>query len=376
MSAIPTSGHSWLELASASAWRQCRRAAARLVTIRGRLLLAFLCMTAINAALGAYAVHSVAEGARLVTETFDNSLMSISFACAAAFDFASIEGLAARRRLEPDPAARRDLSERIDTLAATLRDDLAVAAERARSPRAAASATAVGQAADEWQAADRELRDAGRTEPTWERLDTAAGKVAKQVDLLVNFTAGDAFLHRQQALAAIGRDRGLNIAATLAALLLSGITVVVLGRRIIRPLAEASGAASRIARGQLETAIPPGGRDELGVLLRAMAVMRDSIRAMMEREIAQRRSAQGRLVDAIEGSREGVVLVDDNDRIVIANSQSGRFFPAVAASLRPGARLTAGDRGTLRAGQFRRRRPARGDAARRPMVADQPQRQP
>ena len=156
----------------------------------------------------------------------------------------------------------------------------------------------------------------------------------------MNFTAGDAFLYRERALAAIGRDRALNIAATLAALLLSGVTVVMLARRIIRPLAEASAAATRIAGGELETAIPAGGSDELGVLMRAMTVMRDNIRAMVGHEIAQRRSAQGRLVDAIEGSHEGVVLVDDDDRIVIANSQLGRFFPAAAEDLRPGSRLT------------------------------------
>ena len=132
----------------------------------------------------------------------------------------------------------------------------------------------------------------------------------------------------------------LNIVATLAALLLSSVTVVTLARRIIRPLAEASAAATRIAGGELETAIPAGGSDELGVLMRAMTVMRDNIRAMMEHEIAQRRSAQGRLVDAIEGSHEGVVLVDGDDHIVIANSQLGRFFPAVASELRPGSRLT------------------------------------
>ena len=171
-------------------------------------------------------------------------------------------------------------------------------------------------------------------------MDAASTAVAKQVDLLVNFTAGDAFLHREQALRAIGRDRVLNIAATIAALLLSGVTVVYspagssIPWRKPRPRPRASPMAN------WKPSIPPGGSDELGALLRAMAMMRDSIRAMMGHEIAQRRSAQGRLVDAIEGSHEGVVLVDDDERIVIANSQLGRFFPAVAPALQPGARLT------------------------------------
>ena len=170
-------------------------------------------------------------------------------------------------------------------------------------------------------------------------LDAMASEVAAQVDLLVNHTATEAFQHRQRALKAIGRNLTLSIVATLAALLLSGITVVTLARRIIRPLAEASAAAARIASGELETPIPAGGADELGVLMSAMMVMRDNISAMVSHEVAQRRSAQGRLVDAIEGSHEGVVLVDSDDRIVIANSQLGRFFPDAASELRAGSRL-------------------------------------
>ena len=315
-----------------------QRFAARLVTIRGKLWMAFLCMTVITTALGVYAVHSVAEGARLVTEIFDKSLMSISFARAASVDFASMEGLAARRRQAGTAEAQRVLSGRIDELAQTLNEDLEIAADRSQSARAAAAAQAAGRAVVGWQAAERALQDNSRRD-LWQALDAAAADVAKHVDLLVNFAAGDAFLHRERALRAINHDRWLNIAGTIAALLLSGVTVVLLARRIIRPLAAASAAATRIAGGELETAIPHGGSDELGVLLRAMAVMRDSIRDMMGHEIAQRRSAQGRLVDALEGSQEGVVLVDDAGDIIIANSQLGRFFPAARTELRPGSRL-------------------------------------
>ena len=47
------------------------------------------------------------------------------------------------------------------------------------------------------------------------------------------------------------------------------------------------------------------------------------------------------------GFADDVVLVDDDDRIVIANSQLGRFFPAVAAELQPGARLSRAWSGEL-----------------------------
>jgi signal transduction histidine kinase len=72
-----------------------------------------------------------------------------------------------------------------------------------------------------------------------------------------------------------------------------------------------------------------------------MAVMRDSIRSMMERETAQRRSAQSRLIDALESSREGMVLVDAAGRVVIANSQIGAYLPPLAPHLVAGADFNA-----------------------------------
>ena len=68
-----------------------------------------------------------------------------------------------------------------------------------------------------------------------------------------------------------------------------------------------------------------------------MAVMRDKIASMMEREVAARRTAQMRLADALEGSREGVVVVDCEGRIALANSQAVNFLGLSPNPLRPGA---------------------------------------
>ena len=45
----------------------------------------------------------------------------------------------------------------------------------------------------------------------------------------------------------------------------------------------------------------------------------------MDREVALRRSAQARLADALESSHEGVVVVDAEDRIALANAQAAGF---------------------------------------------------
>ena len=122
-------------------------------------------------------------------------------------------------------------------------------------------------------------------------------------------------------------------------MLLSAAVTWFLTKRISGPVSAASAIAARIASGDLDVAIPEGRRDELGDLLRSMAIMRDSIRAMMQAEVSQRRSAQARLVDAIENSQEGVLLVDPAGCVVVANSPLAGFFDDLDEQLAPGASL-------------------------------------
>jgi len=109
--------------------------------------------------------------------------------------------------------------------------------------------------------------------------------------------------------------------------------------RIVRPLRAAASVADRIAKGELQTPIPLGGQDETGALLNSMTVMQDNIREAMTREKDLRRSAENRLVDALETSREGVMLVAPDGQIVMSNSTLRGFFPAIAYQLMPGTQL-------------------------------------
>ena len=108
---------------------------------------------------------------------------------------------------------------------------------------------------------------------------------------------------------------------------------------MVTPIAAASEAAGRIAAGELETEISPGGKDELGQLLSSMMAMRDNIRLTMDREIAARRSAQTQLADAIEGAQSGVALLGADGRVLIANSRIRQFFPSRRTAFAPGERV-------------------------------------
>ncbi|WP_083991996.1 EAL domain-containing protein [Bradyrhizobium embrapense] len=305
-------------------------------SIRTQILIFCLAMSAVAVALGGYSILGIRHAGDLVAKTFDESLMSINYARAAGADFASMRVASSQRLLTTDPEIRASLDSQIEKLAKTLSEDLTIAADRSQSSRAAQAAAKVQEAADAWMALHRRAigssvegnaaADPQVSGTTVGDVDRYSKIVSQQVELLVNYTAGDGFLFRQKALSTIKRDLQLNVAGLTVALFLSALFSWLLARRIIGPVAIASRAARSIAGGDLDATVPKGGTDELGTLLTAMETMRDNIRRMVDQEVSQRRSAQARLSDALETSHEGVVLLDADGQIALANSRASEFI--------------------------------------------------
>ncbi|MHC2465820.1 EAL domain-containing protein [Bradyrhizobium embrapense] len=305
-------------------------------SIRTQILIFCLAMSAVAVALGGYSILGIRHAGDLVAKTFDESLMSINYARAAGADFASMRVASSQRLLTTDPEIRASLDSHIEKLAKTLSEDLTIAADRSQSSRAAQAAAKVQEAADAWMAVHRRAigssvegnaaADPQVSGTTVGDVDRYSKIVSQQVELLVNYTAGDGFLFRQKALSTIKRDLQLNVAGLTVALFLSALFSWLLARRIIGPVAIASRAARSIAGGDLDATVPKGGTDELGTLLTAMETMRDNIRRMVDQEVSQRRSAQARLSDALETSHEGVVLLDADGQIALANSRASEFI--------------------------------------------------
>jgi diguanylate cyclase (GGDEF)-like protein len=328
--------------------RALRGIAALPTTIRGRIFVAFLGMSLLSGALGLYAVVAISHVGALVNRTYDESLMSINYARATAADFAKMRSAFARRTHLRDAAEAAKLDAEITELSTTLSEDLTIAVERSQSDRSVRTASAVQAAVATWEEMRRGLDPATARPERWDALDHQANVVDAQIDLLVNYTAGDGFTFRQAARMLVAREMQVNTIAAGLAVFACALIAWLLNRRITGPLADASAAAERIAGGRLDDRIPAGGRDELGSLLRSMAVMRDNIRAMMQREVSQRRVAEALVTDALQTSREGVIVVDAEGVIALANTQALHFFDGLAAAIAAGVSLSrpAGPAGT------------------------------
>ncbi len=289
---------------------------------------AFILMGLLTALVGGYSLFVLDRAGGFVVDLYDQPLMAINFDRAASLDFAEMDKALVQRMGagEPDRAA---IDAKIEHLSRTFTDDLAVAANRSQAGDERVVIRQIQELVARWN----ELRQGAAQPSTAAELDKLAAQVIGRFDMLAELATGHSFVERRKVVTAIDNFRYSGLAALAAALAFSAIITFFLMRRIIRPLRSAASVADRIAEGELQTPIPPGGQDETGLLLRSMSVMQQSIRDIVGREQTQRRSAQDRLVEALESLREAIVLVDAEDRIVIANSQVASFFPMLARRL-------------------------------------------
>ena len=299
-------------------------------SVAGKLFGGFLAMALLIAALGGFALSALGQAGGVVEDTYDRPLMAVNFARSASQTFAmlEIESLRAQGGTEADTVVvdRQAQVERFDELSARFAADLQVARERSISDRAAPIFDAIDTDFAVWVARER-AAFGGRASA---ENHTRALAIEENLDIVVELQTNESFRDREAALAGMAATRRLTQLAAYAALALAVGLTIWIGVTIIRPLKSAAGAAARISAGDFDVAIPAGGEDETGQLLRTLSDMRDNIRRRMEQEQDARALAQARLSDSLENSQDAVVLTDREARIIVANPAVGDVFAGLA----------------------------------------------
>jgi signal transduction histidine kinase len=301
-------------------------------SIGARIFGGFVAMSVIIGLTGLTGYGVLAAAGNIAVTTFDGPLMAISYARAAHTDFTEMQVLEQRLEHAPPgdhPAILAELAE----LAATFSEDLDVAAQRAGASDERRLINQLAPLVRQW----RDVRAHG-DHANLERLDRV---IDNKFDMLTELITDHSYINRQQTVTNIADYKYASIAMTVFALLLSAGITLLLRSQIVRPLRAAAAVADRIAKGEFETSIPHGAQDETGALLNSMTVMQENIREAVTREQALRRSAENRLAEALETSREGVLLVAPDGRIAMSNGTLRAFFPAIASQLVPGASFDA-----------------------------------
>ncbi len=304
--------------------------------ISQKILLGFFAMALMIGALGGYGYYVLSAAGKIVADTYDRPLMTVTYGRSASQIFTEMEKELFRRQFA-SPAEKDAIDRDLPQLAKNFDTDLAIARARTLSDAERATIDDIRGQVAKWSARWQTTP----VNPNNMETQAASARIAISFDKLVELTTDNSFVERRKGIDAINQFEYTTTGAVGLALLIAIAITFFLARRIVRPLTTAARVADRIASGQLDTIIPRGFDDETGVLLHSMSVMRDGIKTMMAREQTQRRSAQTRLADALESSHEGMVLIDAGGSIVIANSQIGEFFPPLAPLCREGVEFRA-----------------------------------
>ena len=292
-------------------------------SIKGRIALAFVAMSGITIALGAFVVMGADRSASLVRNTYDETVIATSYARAAAGDFANMRAGFAHELMSP--AARKDIARQMSAaLDASFQADLATAIEKSSADTSGTGAL-LRQAEGEWVTAS-ERAGAKASIGAWDDLETRARRVEDLLEKLVTEVSDRGYANRQEAQATIGRDISLTTAGVVIAIAIAGFVALMLYLRISAPIGAAARFANEIASGSLVGEAPAEPADEIGDLIRAMVSMRSDIGAMMGEQVVLRQQSQARVAEALDGSREGVVIVDAKGAVQIANRRALDFL--------------------------------------------------
>jgi len=116
-----------------------------------------------------------------------------------------------------------------------------------------------------------------------------------------------------------GAEIWLIAGVGVLASLLAGILLM---RRITRPLGRLRRSAQRLESGDLETPVHSDGSDEISQLADLLEAMRQNLRST----VARYEEAAGRLEAVLAGMSGGVLVVDENDTVIVANYEARRLL--------------------------------------------------
>jgi adenylate cyclase len=168
--------------------------------------------------------------------------------------------------------------------------------------------------------------------------------VNNEIEEIVDRIERQAFSRRDASVRDAQRTVDVSVVGGILALAVALVATALIVRSINAPLRRLEHSINAITQGQLDVPIPEAGRDEIGGMTRALAMLRESLieshRLQQDRQRAEANAqrAQARLGEAIEAVSEGFALYDADDRLIISNSRFREMYGGTDLEIKPGTR--------------------------------------
>jgi NtrC-family two-component system sensor histidine kinase KinB len=125
--------------------------------------------------------------------------------------------------------------------------------------------------------------------------------------------------------------------ATLALLALSSLVMLLIVLRVpasaVAPLRKLLASLHKANKQDFTSTIPAGGPDELGQVARAFNHLLEQLQDYRTSTVAQLRAERNRLASVVNALDEGLLVVDEQRRIIVANPVASRLLGLPAAQL-------------------------------------------
>ena len=319
------------------------------MSLQTKSFTAFGLIVALTVAVAVYGEFALSTTSQLVLRLYDEPLVAVNYARAARARLSDARAEIGRG-IPIDAAALPAAAAMIQVMERETIDDLRIAKGRMRSEAGVAIADHAEQAVAMWFATIRATQisnPGGLTElPMPEAAKIQARAASALLDDLVETLAAEGYSYRVRAGVHM-RQSGITLMILAGGIVVvGGIIVLLFGRLLINPIRAAICVAEEVAAGKSGSVISTGRRDEIGRLLRSLAILRSELfdrelragNLLMEREqVAEAlRDANERFDFAINNMSHGLLMCGDDGRIVVVNRPYCELYGIDPAAVVPG----------------------------------------
>jgi methyl-accepting chemotaxis protein len=250
------------------------------MSIRYKLFGIFCIVISLTCGLAFYAVRGISSSGDMVVRLYDGPLMAINYARSALAAMNEARLLVHRSQ---NAGATKDMLTRLEKLIGSISDDLKVVRERVDSRDVSVALDKAEKFVRAWSEAELKVIKppaAGLAElPTAFSTVQKADEAAAALDDLVEMVAAYGFNFRADAEASVVAARNTMVTLTIATAIVGLLLAAAFAYSMSKPIFAAMRVAERVAAGNFTDEITVRRKDELGRLLKSLAVMQANLKA-------------------------------------------------------------------------------------------------
>jgi len=312
------------------------------MSIRYKIFGVFSILIVLACGLAFYGIRGISTSGDLVVRLYDGPLMGINHARSAHASLNEARLMMQRGLVEGAPI---EAVARFEKLLGSIFEDLKIVRERVQSANAKAALQQAEGRIRTWSNDGLKILkpvSGGLTEiPTQFALMQKGDEAVAALDDLVETVAAFGFDYRTEAEATVAEARTTMLGIAIGTALIGLMLAVAFAYSMSKPLSAAMRIAERVAAGNFTDQIDMRRRDELGRLLKSLAVMQASLKARADEELmlksskdqthAEQVSRRQRIEAEIETFRSSVTSVLTNtDRMTGELTETAETLSSIA----------------------------------------------